>query len=93
MTATTKPEVSLDASSSKTKAARIGAVLLAPQGALSTKEAAAFIGIGQTYLFKLIKDPTSGLRPRKLGKRLLFLRYEVDRFLESLPYASTAPTL
>lgn len=50
---------------------------------LSIAETTRILGIGRSTLYSLIKD---GRFPvRKLGKRTLILREDLDRFIAALP--------
>lgn len=50
---------------------------------LSIVQTARFLGIGRSTLYNLIKD--GRLPVRKLGKRTLILRDDLDQFVASLP--------
>ncbi len=50
---------------------------------LSIAQTARFLGIGRSTLYNLIKD--GRLPVRKLGKRTLILRDDLDHFVASLP--------
>lgn len=52
-----------------------------PAGALSRKDAAAYIGCSTRYLDKLAK--AGELRRAKIGAKTVYLRSELDRFLQS----------
>ncbi|HTK12528.1 MAG TPA: helix-turn-helix domain-containing protein [Xanthobacteraceae bacterium] len=54
--------------------------------ALSISEACALAGIGRTKLYQAISE--GQLIARKLGKRTLILRRDLDQFLSSLPSAT-----
>ena len=51
--------------------------------ALSIKEACRYAAIGQTKLYSLIKD--GKLTKRKLGRRTVILRAELDALLANAP--------
>jgi excisionase family DNA binding protein len=53
--------------------------------ALTINEAVAYSGVGRTTLYKLVKEHKILLR--KLGKRSLILKPELDAFVNSLPIA------
>ncbi|APY15171.1 helix-turn-helix domain-containing protein [Brucella sp. 10RB9214] len=53
---------------------------------LSIAQAARFLGIGRSTLYNLIKN--GRLPVRKLGKRTLILRDDIDQFVASLPVKS-----
>lgn len=50
---------------------------------LSIAQAVRLLGIGRSTLYALIKE--GRLPVRKLGKRTLILREDLDRFIASLP--------
>ncbi|MDP8252602.1 helix-turn-helix domain-containing protein [Pseudochrobactrum saccharolyticum] len=50
---------------------------------LSIAQTARILGIGRSTLYNLIKD--GQLPIRKLGKRTLILREDLDQFIASLP--------
>ena len=50
---------------------------------LSIAQTARFLGIGRSTLYNLIKD--GRLPVRKLGKRTLIIRDDLDHFVASLP--------
>ncbi|GLU29630.1 MULTISPECIES: helix-turn-helix domain-containing protein [Brucellaceae] len=50
---------------------------------LSIAQTARFLGIGRSTLYNLIKE--GRLPVRKLGKRTLILRDDLDQFVASLP--------
>ena len=50
---------------------------------VSIAQAARMIGIGRSTLYAIIKD--GQLPVRKLGKRSLILREDLDRFIATLP--------
>lgn len=50
---------------------------------LSIAETTRLLGIGRSTLYSLIKD--GRLPVRKLGKRTLVMREDLDRFLAALP--------
>ncbi|APG08159.1 hypothetical protein BKD09_07450 [Bradyrhizobium japonicum] len=52
---------------------------------LSIAEACVVAGIGRTMLYEVIAE--GRLKCRKLGKRRLILKAELDEFLASLPLA------
>lgn len=47
---------------------------------LSAAEAARYARIGRTRLYEIVK--AGALRPRKLGRRTLFARAEIDALIE-----------
>ena len=51
--------------------------------ALSPEVAARLIGLGRTKFFELIRE--GKLRARKVGRRTLILRSDLEAFLASLP--------
>ena len=51
--------------------------------ALSIMEAARILGIGRSTLYGLIKQ--GQLPTRKLGKRTLILKSELETFIDALP--------
>jgi excisionase family DNA binding protein len=51
--------------------------------ALSIAQACAVTGLGKTKLYELIASRT--LKARRLGRRRLVLRRDLQEFLESLP--------
>lgn len=51
------------------------------QAWFSAAEAAHYARVGRTKLYELIK--TGALRPRKLGRRTLLSRAEIDALIES----------
>ena len=51
--------------------------------AFTVAEAAALLGIGRSTIYVAIKD--GRLKTRKLGKRTLVLREDLDAFLAALP--------
>lgn len=51
--------------------------------ALTIPEAVAYSGIGRSSLYKLFS--LGKITPRKIGKRTLILRDELERFVLSLP--------
>ena len=53
---------------------------------LSPAEAANYARVGKTRLYELLKS--GALRPRKLGRRTLIARAELDQLIET----GTAPT-
>ncbi|CUW45481.1 hypothetical protein B3286c2_0598 [Brucella vulpis] len=53
---------------------------------LSTAQTARFLGIGRSTLYNLIKN--GRLPVRKLAKRTLILRDDIDQFVASLPVKS-----
>lgn len=53
---------------------------------LSIAQTARFLGIGRSTLYNLIK--AGRLPVRKLGKRTLILRDDLDQFVASLPVKS-----
>jgi excisionase family DNA binding protein len=55
-----------------------------PEG-LSVGEACRVAGIGRTKLYQAIAE--GELKARKLGKRTLILRGDLQRFLKNLPEA------
>ena len=48
---------------------------------LSAAEAARYARIGKTRLYEITK--AGGLKPRKLGRRTLFARAEIDALIEA----------
>ena len=54
-----------------------------PREGLSIPEACAVAGIGRTKIYQAIAD--GKLKARKLGKRTLVLRADLQAFLASLP--------
>ncbi|HEY6697095.1 MAG TPA: helix-turn-helix domain-containing protein [Acidimicrobiales bacterium] len=56
--------------------------------AVSVAEAARIIGVGRTRLYALLDDGT--LPARKLDKRTLILRADLEAFLTSLPEYESA---
>lgn len=62
-----------------------------PGNSLSPREAARFLGIGQTFFYQLLKDRR--LKARKLGRRTIVFREDIDAFLASLPIiGGTSPS-
>ena len=59
--------------------------------ALSVAEAAQAAGIGRTMLYNAINR--GELPMRKLGKRSLILRSELEGWLQKMPAASTKPKI
>lgn len=55
----------------------------------SVAEAMEVIGIGRTTLYRLSGAGT--LKPRKLGKKTVFLVEEVHQYVASLPKANLQP--
>lgn len=55
-----------------------------PQG-MPKRQAASYIGASVRHLERLVAD--GRVAPRRDGRRLLFLRAELDRYLTSLPTA------
>lgn len=53
-----------------------------PQG-LSVLDACKFLGVGKTTLYEAIKQ--GRLKVRKLGKRTIIVRADLEEFLASLP--------
>ncbi len=51
--------------------------------AFTPEQAAFFLGCGKTTLFRLIKERK--LEARKLGRKTLILRVELEKFLANLP--------
>jgi excisionase family DNA binding protein len=51
--------------------------------ALSVAQACAILGLGKTKLYELIDS--RALKARRLGRRRLVLRRDLQEFLESLP--------
>jgi excisionase family DNA binding protein len=51
--------------------------------ALTVAEAVIFTGIGRTKLYELINS--GAIVPRHCGKKTLFIRSELEEFLNSLP--------
>lgn len=54
-----------------------------PSLALSPEEAARLLGLGRTKLFELLQS--GKLRSRKIGRRTLILRTDLQDFLVQLP--------
>ena len=50
---------------------------------LTVNEATALTGLGRSTIYRLIND--GKLKPRKVGKRTLFLMSEIRDFIENLP--------
>lgn len=57
------------------------AAVSTPAGGLGRKDAAAYLGCSTRYLDKLAA--AGELRKAKLGSKTIYLRAELDRFLES----------
>lgn len=57
--------------------------------ALSIAETTRILGIGRSTLYNLIKD--GRLPVRKLGKRTLILREDLNKFVASLPAKAIKP--
>ena len=57
------------------------ATVVTPAGALSRKDSAAYLGCSTRYLDKLAA--AGELRRAKLGAKTIYLRSELDRFLQS----------
>jgi excisionase family DNA binding protein len=57
--------------------------------ALSIAETTRILGIGRSTLYNLIKD--GRLPVRKLGKRTLVLREDLNKFVASLPAKAIKP--
>ena len=55
--------------------------------ALSIAQTARLLGIGRSTLYCIIK--AGRLPVRKLGKRTLIMREDLDHFVETLPRTST----
>lgn len=55
-----------------------------PPRNLSLKEAAAYIGISERKLWAVANRPGSALRPARIGRRLIFIRENVDKYLALL---------
>lgn len=55
---------------------------------LSVAQAVRILGIGRSTFYALIKE--GRLPVRKLGKRTLILRADLDRFIQALPEKSAA---
>jgi excisionase family DNA binding protein len=53
--------------------------------ALSITEASKLLSIGRTSLYQLIKSEK--IKERKIGRRTIFLRDELEHALKSLPCA------
>lgn len=53
---------------------------------LSVAQAVRILGIGRSTFYALIKE--GRLPVRKLGKRTLILRADLDRFIQALPEKS-----
>lgn len=51
--------------------------------ALTISDAVAYSGIGRSSLYKLFSE--GKIVPRKVGKRTLILKAELDAFVNSLP--------
>lgn len=56
--------------------------------ALSINESARFLGIGRSTLYGLIRN--GDLPIRKLGKRSLILKVDLEAFLQALPVAGAS---
>jgi len=56
--------------------------------ALSVREAARLIGIGPTKIYELFAS--GEIVPRKIGRRSVVLRADLERFLNNLPTADAA---
>jgi excisionase family DNA binding protein len=54
-----------------------------PALAVGPEEAARLLGIGRTQFFRLVRDQK--LRVRKIGRRTLVLKVDLETFLQSLP--------
>jgi excisionase family DNA binding protein len=54
-----------------------------PREGLSVSEACRVSGIGRTKIYEAISD--GSLKARKLGKRTLVLRGDLQAFLDNLP--------
>lgn len=53
---------------------------------LSILEAARFLGIGRSTIYEVIKQ--GRLPVRKLGRRTLVRRDDLDRFIDALPHGT-----
>jgi hypothetical protein len=62
-----------------------------PPDIMSHDEAAAYVGISTSGLYALIKDPTSGFKPRKRGSRSLYLLEDIKTAVRLLPFADLSP--
>ena len=54
-----------------------------PQFSFSIEEASTAIGVGRTKIYELIGS--DALKARKLGKRTIILKEDLEAFLTSLP--------
>ena len=52
-------------------------------GAMSVNNAARYLGVGRTTLYRMIN--AGDLPTRKIGRRTLLLRADLDRLLAALP--------
>ena len=52
------------------------------RGTFNTREAAHYIGIGERTFWDLIA-PRGPIEPTRIGRRVLFLRGDLDRFLQT----------
>jgi len=48
-------------------------------------EACELSGLSRSTLYKLFKDPSAGITPRKVGSRTLILVKELEDYLNNLP--------
>lgn len=55
------------------------------RAALSYANAATYVGLAEKTLRNRVADKTFPVRPRRYGRKPLFLVRELDQFLESLP--------
>ena len=52
---------------------------------VTIREACELSGLGRSTIYKLFKDPSAGITPRKCGKRTLILVKELEDYLSNLP--------
>jgi len=63
----------------------MGSALQFPPAGLSRVEAASHVGLGVTLFDRLVSDGRMP-RPRRIDGRLVWVRAEVERALNDLPY-------
>jgi excisionase family DNA binding protein len=61
-----------------------------PNDALGVSEVAALVGVGRTLVFAEIKS--GRLVARKVGRRTLILRVDLDAWLTALPRSRPTPS-
>ncbi len=64
------------------------AEILGEKMGFSTREVSRLTGLGQTTIYERIE--TGELKARKLGRRTLILRRDLETFLEALPAKTEA---